>query len=371
MKRGNAIDEHGVIGDLATVALVGLDGTIDFLCWPRFDSPTVFAGLLDHERGGSWQLAPLEGPELRRKQMYLADTNVLFTRFNQDGDGRTKQVDLMAVEDAQQRVVRVVEGVRGSVAHRMVCAPRFDYARASHRVEARSPHEVVFIPERGPKLRLRASVPLEIAGLDVHASFTVSAGESATFVLDADDTPAVTDLCQDSQATVDRTIAYWRRWLARSTYRGRWREMVHRSALMLKLLTSSEHGAIIAAPTFGLPEDAGGKRNWDYRYTWIRDAGFSQYALMRLGFTEEADAFMRWMADRAEHGRGDGSLEVMYRVDGSTCLDESELPHLRGYGGASPVRIGNAAHEQEQLDIYGALLDAVYLANKYGQPIGY
>jgi GH15 family glucan-1,4-alpha-glucosidase len=367
------IEDHGVVGDLATVALVGLDGTVDFLCWPRFDSPTVFASLLDAERGGSWRLAPepAHGVPPRRKQMYLPDTNVLYTRFMAP-DGMSKQVDLMPVGSGPQQLIRVVHGIRGRIRHHMVCAPRLDYGRAKQRVEARGEYEVVWHSEQGDSLRLRASVPLTIVEGDVHARFEVGCDERVTFVLDqADDRVDARELVAQSQRAHDATVAYWRAWIARSTYRGRWREMVNRSALTLKLLSSRAHGAIIAAPTFGLPEQPGGARNWDYRYTWIRDAGFSLYALMRLGFTEEADAFMAWIAARAAQGRGDGSLEVMYRVDGHTCLDEVELDHLAGYRGARPVRIGNAAHEQTQLDIYGALLDAVYLANKYGQPIGY
>ncbi|MET0283668.1 MAG: glycoside hydrolase family 15 protein [Polyangiales bacterium] len=366
------IEDHGVVGDLATVALVGLDGTVDFLCWPRFDSPTVFASLLDAERGGFWRIAPEEneGAPLRQKQMYLPDTNVLYTRF-MGPEGMSKQVDLMPVGEGPQQLIRTVHGIRGRVQHHMVCAPRLDYGRARQRVEARGPHEVIWHPEQGEPLRLRASVPLTLVEGDVHARFEVGCEQSVTFVLDQPDGESVADLTQHAERVHDATVAYWRQWLARSTYRGRWREMVNRSALMLKLLSSRAHGAIIAAPTFGLPEEPGGSRNWDYRYTWIRDAGFSLYALMRLGFTEEADAFMGWIAQRAEEGKGDGCLEVMYRVDGHTCLDEVELHHLAGYGGARPVRIGNAAHEQTQLDIYGALLDAVYLANKYGQPIGY
>ncbi|HEX5658771.1 MAG TPA: trehalase-like domain-containing protein, partial [Polyangiales bacterium] len=213
--------------------------------------------LLDDEHGRHWELAPEAHADetTRRKQMYVADTNVLYTRFNTD-QGRSKQVDVMAVEDAPQRVVRVVDGIRGTVAYRMRCAPRFDYARAKHRVEARGRNEVIFIPEQGTPLRLRASVPLEIVGSDVQASFKVSAGESASFVLEEDGDERSDEL--GGQRTIEQAVAYWRRLLARSTYRGRWREMVHRSTLLLKLLTCNEHGPIIAAPTFGLPEVDGG-----------------------------------------------------------------------------------------------------------------
>jgi GH15 family glucan-1,4-alpha-glucosidase len=368
------IENHGVIGDLSTVALVGTDGSIDFMCLPKFDSPSVFASLLDDRRGGRFQLAPLlEGA--REKQLYLPDTCILLTRFLAAG-GVAEVSDFMPIESASGRhpVVRRAKTVRGEVRFRMVCQPRFDYARMTHTVE-RTTDGMRFVSAGSPAmaLRLRASVPLrEEAGAAV-AEFTLRADEHAWFVLEqsfpGEDTPsAAPDYVADA---FKETLAFWRRWVARSSYRGRWREMVNRSAITLKLLTSRAHGSIVASPTFGLPERLGGERNWDYRYTWIRDASFTLYGLMRLGYTEEAAAFMRWVEARCEELEPDGSLQIMYGIDGRHDLREENLAHLEGYMGSAPVRIGNAAYGHLQLDIYGELMDAIYLYDKYGEAISY
>ncbi|HEV7731507.1 MAG TPA: glycoside hydrolase family 15 protein [Candidatus Binatia bacterium] len=368
------IENHGVIGDLNTVALVSTDGAIDFMCAPSFDSPSVFAALLDHERGGIFQLAPVFD-HAAHKQLYLPDTNVLLTRFLSD-DGVAEVSDFMPVEEAghAHNVVRRAKTVRGEVRFRMRCAPRFDYGRGTHTVE-RTPDGVLF-RSRGDAplaLRLRTTVPLRIEDGDAVAEFTLRAEETAAFVLEemrpGEETPCgrpdyVAEAFKD-------TVNFWRRWIGRATYRGRWREAVDRSALTLKLLTSREHGSIIAAPTFGLPEQIGGIRNWDYRYTWIRDASFTLYGLMRLGFTDEAGAFMRWIEARCRELPPDGSLQIMYGLDGRTSLAEESLDHLGGYMGSRPVRIGNAAAHHLQLDIYGELMDAVYLFDKYGSPISH
>jgi GH15 family glucan-1,4-alpha-glucosidase len=374
MPRPRPIEEHGVIGDLHTIALVSMDGSIDFLCAPSFDSPSVFAGLLDAERGGKFELAPVfDDPT--HKQLYLPDTNVLLTRFL--GEHGTAEIsDFMPVEDAgmAHNIVRRVKAVQGEVKFRMRCAPRFDYARATHTVERRG-KAIVFRPDGEPALalRLHADVPVRTHQGDAVAEFTLREGETAAFVLeelvDGDDTP-----CSKRDYVADAfksTVNFWRRWVGRATYGGRWREMVQRSALTLKLLTSKQHGSIVAAPTFGLPEQIGGARNWDYRYTWIRDASFTLYALMRLGYTDEAAAFMRWIEARCSELGADGSLEIMYAIDGRRVPAEQELPHLRGYMDSRPVRVGNAAAEHLQLDIYGELMDAVYLYDKYGAPVSF
>ena len=368
------IENHGVIGDLRTVALVALDGAIDFLCWPRFDSPSVFASILDDERGGRFELAPeLNGA--RRRQLYLPDTNVLLTRFL-SRNCVAELSDFMAIGDPDQgqRLIRRAKAVRGILRFRMRCAPRFDYARAEHDL-LQEDGTAVFC-SHGPDrlaLRLRATVPMRVADGEAFAEFELAPGESAAFVLEdaahgAGSAAAASDYVT---ATFKEVSDYWRQWVARSTYRGRWRDIVNRSSLALKLLTSAEHGAMVAAATFGLPEEIGGVRNWDYRYTWIRDAAFTVYAFLRLGHTEEANAFMRWLSDRETECGPDGSLRLMYGVDGHEELVEIELPHLRGYQASSPIRVGNAALEQLQLDIYGELMDAIYLSDKHGEQLSW
>jgi len=371
------IEEHGVIGDLHSVALVATDGTIDWYCCPRFDSPSVFGAILDDERGGSYRIGP-ESPDARTKQLYLPDTNVLITR-HLTASGVGEVTDFMPIHDqaserARHRLVRQVICVRGEVRFRLVCDPRFDYGRASHRLTI-DDHGAVFSSDK-LALALDSPVPLTADDGCVHAVFTLRAGECRTFVLErvgleARSARAVS--AASAQAMFDETVAYWRAWIASCTYRGRWREMVRRSALVLKLLTYAPTGAIVAAPTASLPEAIGGGRNWDYRYTWIRDAAFSLYALLRLGFSHEAEAFMSFLRARAMErvSSGGAPLQIMYGIDGRSELEEQTLDHLEGYRGSGPVRIGNGASGQLQLDIYGELIDSIYLYNKYGAPISY
>ena len=368
------IENYGIVGDLHTVALVGMDGSIDFLCFPHFDSPSVFAALLDARKGGRFRIAPvLEGA--RHKQIYLSDSNILLTRFL-SAEGVAEISDFMTVEEAicAHKLVRRVKTVRGEIRFRMVCAPRFDYARAGHRAEA-SENGVVFVPDGSvAALRLRSSMPVRIEDGDAVAEFTLRSDEHASFVLEEARPGETSTTSADGfvSEAFKSTLNFWRDWIARSTYRGRWRESVNRSALVLKLLVSQPHGSIVAAPTFGLPEEIGGGRNWDYRYTWIRDSSFTLYALMRLGYTAEAKAFMRWIEDRChEPERDGGPLQVLYGLDGRHTLTEELLPHLEGYRRSSPVRIGNGAYDQLQLDIYGELMDSVYIYNKYGEPISH
>jgi GH15 family glucan-1,4-alpha-glucosidase len=366
------IENYGVIGDLHSVALVGMDGAIDFMCFPHFDSPTIFAAMLDAQKGGRFQVAPVL-EEARRKQMYLPDSNVLLTRFlSPDGVAEVSDFMPLASMGHVHDVVRRAKTVRGELRYRMVCAPRFDYARAGHKVE-RKRKEIIFI-SNGPDrtaLRLRASVPLRMVNGDAVAEFRLRAFQTASFVLEEarprQDSPSAAP--GYVSAAFKQTLNFWRRWIGRSSYRGRWREMVNRSAMALKLLTFQPRGSIVAAPTFGLPEEIGGERNFDYRYTWIRDASFTLYALIRLGYTGEAAAFMKWIEARCGEPNPDGSLQLMYGIDGRHDLTEQSLPHLEGYRRSAPVRIGNAAHRQLQLDIYGELMDSVYLFDKHGEPI--
>jgi len=368
-----AIEEYGVIGDLNTVALVGIDGSIDFMCFPHFDSPSVFTSLLDERDDGFFSLAPQMDP-VRNRQLYLPDTNVLLTRFL-GTDGVAELSDVMPVAEAgcAHNILRRVKTVRGRLTYRMVCSPRFDYARADHRAEATRDGALFVSRGRdGTALRLRASVPVEVRNGRAEAEFALAAGEEAWFVLEQaregeEHTPCSAPSYSDE--AFHRTVSFWRSWIGRSTYRGRWREMVDRSALTLKMLTSREHGSIVAAPTFGLPEEVGGVRNWDYRYTWIRDASFTLYALSRLGLQDEAAAFFGWLEERCADLDTDGSLQIMYGLDGRKELPEEELGHLSGYRDSKPVRIGNAAHSQLQLDIYGEMMDSLYLYDKYGEAI--
>ena len=292
------IENYGVIGDLYTVALVGMDGSIDFFAFPHFDSPTVFAALLDHAKGGRFQIAP-QLANARQKQLYLPDSNILLTRFLAP-EGVAEISDFMPVEEVEQahNLVRRVKTVRGELCFRMLCAPRFDYGRAAHRVEQQE-GTVLFASEGNDRtaLRLHTSVPLHIHNGDAIAEFTLRPDEHAEFVLEwalpGEASPATAS--DYVSRCFKNTTNFWRDWIGRSTYQGRWREMVNRAALTLKLLVSQPYGSLVAAPTFGLPEHLGGERNWDYRYTWIRDASFTLYALIRLGYTDEAGAFMRWI----------------------------------------------------------------------------
>jgi GH15 family glucan-1,4-alpha-glucosidase len=367
------IAEHGVIGDLHTVALVGTDGTIDWYCTPHFDSPSVFASILDTTKGGYFRIAPVhEGPST--KQLYFPDTNVLITRFlTPDGVGEIE--DFMPVSAGEERhrhrLIRRIVCVRGEMPFRVECEPRFDYARAAHET-SRHEHGVAFRSKR-LSLALESGVDLELTEDGARGEFTLRSGESATFVLEQIGPEAVPRQHSEdhTRALFEQTVQFWRRWLGSSRYTGRWREMVHRSALTLKMLTFEPSGAILAAATTSLPEQFGGERNWDYRYTWIRDAAFSLYGLLRLGFTAEAEAFMGWITERfRERERHKaGPLQIMYGIDGRSNLEEVILDHLEGYRGSAPVRIGNGAADQLQLDIYGELIDSVYLYNKYGTPI--
>jgi GH15 family glucan-1,4-alpha-glucosidase len=345
------VSEHGLIGDLHTVALVGTNGTIDWHCSPSFDAPSVFGSILDSDGGGSFELAAAVPAKTR--QFYLPDTNVLITRFfSEDGVGEIQ--DFMPVggpaEARRNRLIRRVVCVRGAMPFRARIAPRFGYGTDPHTL-TETEAGVVFTSD-SLTVGLSVTVPVEHDGRDVTAEFKLAEGESAVFALDEVSGGAEPCGCSGEEAEElgEATIAFWRTWLSASRYRGRWREIVNRSALTLKLLTYAPTGAIVAAPTTSLPEQIGGERNWDYRYVWVRDAAFCVYALLRLGFSSEAGAFMRFILRHAtpREGSVSGPMQVMYGIDGRTDLPERELPHLAGYLGSRPVRIGNAAAKQLQ-----------------------
>ncbi len=367
------IENYGVIGNMRSIALVGMHGSIDFLCYPDFDSPTVFAALLDDKEGGCFQIEP-QLTNMRIRQLYLPDTNTLLTRFLAE-EGVAELTDFMPIEkDGKQpnEIIRMVSVIRGNVQFEMHCLPRFNYGRSAHRAEI-SDRCAMFFPANNvcPPMALYSTVALERQSQDVTSRFSLRAGETATFVLGELHSPEHQPEMELANKRFQQTGRFWKTWIAKSKYKGRWREMVNRSALILKLLMSREHGSLIAAPTFSLPENIGGVRNWDYRYTWLRDATFTLYALIRLGFVEEAEAFIDWLLGRLCDNAQRGPLQVMYGVDGRQKLDEMTLDNLSGYENSRPVRIGNAAYQQLQLDIYGEMMDSIYLANKYGDPISY
>jgi GH15 family glucan-1,4-alpha-glucosidase len=368
------IEDHGIIGDLRTVALVGADGTIDWYCPGRFDAPSVFGALLDHERGGSFRIAPAREGWASR-QFYFPDTNILITRFSSE-QGVAEAIDFMPVTapaDGRDRIVRTVIGLRGELALRVEVDPRFDYARLPH--EAHAVEEGFLFRSTAGSLALSTRAPLEVRDGRAVEELTIMPDERLTFVLENGDDELRPRRYEEQEARelFLATVEFWQGWLRHCRYMGRWREVVNRSALALKLLTYQPTGAIVAAATTSLPEQLGGERNWDYRYTWIRDAAFSLYALLHLGFTEEAAEFVDWLGDRfRERMKGEsGPLQIMYAIDGSPDLEEITLDHLEGYRGSAPVRIGNGAADQLQLDIYGELVDSMYLSNKYAEPMSY
>ena len=369
------IADHGVIGNLHTAALVGVDGTIDWLCLPAFDSPAVFCSILDDEKGGRFRLRPLEYE--RSQQLYLPDSNVLLTRFFSSG-GMAEVIDFMPILSQpgdRSRLVRGARVVRGSMRFEVECRPAFDYARGQHRVSV-GKKGAVFAAASATHASLSLSTAVALEGWGgggAGAEFTLGEGERATFVLsevEDGEGPRTPFTRREFEEGLQDTLGYWRRWISGSTYSGRWREFVHRSALVLKLMVYDPTGALVAAPTMGLPERIGGERNWDYRYAWLRDAAFTLYALISIGFDYEAYRFMGWLRDRCALDE-DGLLQPLYGIDGRTRIVEEELDHLSGYMGSKPVRLGNAAYGQLQLDLYGAILDAAYLYNKHGAPLDY
>ncbi|MGW5364073.1 glycoside hydrolase family 15 protein [Actinopolymorpha pittospori] len=372
-----AIADHALIGDLQTAALVANDGTIDWFCAPRFDSPSIFAALLDQNRGGSFRIAPVETDYVTR-QLYLPGTPIVVTRFlSADGVGEVVDFAPIAGEQAtdRHRLVRMVRVVRGQMRFRLVCTPRFNYGRDLAEIEVmpdgavfRSPTMTMNVcASRLPHQRLVRKEDVHRIDHGIELVADLATGDIGGLVLETAPTGPVRVIPPAELTELfEQTRDFWRSWIGQSRYRGRWREIVERSAITLKLMTYAPTGALVAAPTAGLPEEIGGERNWDYRFTWVRDASFSVYALLGLGFTSEAQSFLKWLGDRVRSASEDsGALQIMYRIDGSPNLKEEVLDHFEGYKGSSPVRIGNAAADQLQLDIYGEALDSLYLADTH------
>ncbi|KAI8142928.1 glycoside hydrolase family 15 protein [Fennellomyces sp. T-0311] len=404
------IENYGIVGNLHTIALCGTDGSMDFCCYPEFDSPSVFARILDKDKGGHFSIAP--DAHVSNKQQYMPKSNVLVTRFLSD-EGVAEVIDYMHRPESNQRlsskpllpwIIRRVSIVRGSVRIKMECYPAFNYAMDEHTTKLQ-PHdderyftckERVEFESKKLKMDLRficktsdmpkPDIELKIdetsgkrglKGPGVYSEFEMHETQEVYFIFrevpqytgpNVRDPPLTMSLMS---ALFRQTVRYWQKWIDQMSYRGRWRENVMRSAMTLKLLTYEPTGAVVAAPTFGIPEAIGGARNWDYRYLWVRDSAFTIYAFLRLGFTEEAAQFMKFVEARCNDLNPDGSLNIMYSIHGEKRLDEIELNHLDGYRSSRPVRIGNGAYDHLQLDIYGELLDGIYLYNKYGAPVSY
>ncbi|KAJ3799957.1 glycoside hydrolase family 15 protein [Lentinula aff. detonsa] len=421
-----AIADHGLIGNLHTAALVSIDGSIESYCVPDFDSPSVFARILDKDKGGHFSIAPTVA--FSTKQNYLPSSNILQTKFlNEKGvisvtDFLPRQArgTIASNKPLLHWMVRRVEVIRGNMPILMQCAPAFNYARSSHTTTIEEDSSS-FISQQQKAVFVSDALTLDLRyvtdslldnvhppevqfqfldlsakghkGPAVSAEMTLHEGQVVTFVLRSPPTQEVEQEADpvaagnqtmksrpanDPYLTKDlvdgllfSTNKYWNDWIRNSHYSGSWKEAVHRSALALKLLIYEPTGAVVASPTFSLPEYIGGTRNWDYRASWIRDSSFTLYALVRLGFTHEANAYMEFIFERLRNKNPDGSIQIMYTIHGKKDLEEIELTHLDGHKGSKPVRIGNGAADHLQLDIYGELMDCIYLGQKFGRPLAY
>lgn len=357
-----AIGDYALLGDLQTAALVGLDGAIDWLCLPRFDSPACFAALVGGEDAGSWKLAPASGTTAFRRG-YRDDSLVLETEWHTN-DGAVRVIDFMPPRGVTADVVRIVEGIRGHVPMCMTLRLRFDYG-----------HVVPWVRRVDDGLSAIAGpdavwlhTPVRIHGRDLttFAEFNVDAGQRVPFVLTHQFSHLRRPERADPEAALSKTAKWWRSWMAQCRYTGQWQPEVRRSLLLLKALTYEPTGGIVAASTTSLPEQLGGERNWDYRYCWLRDATFTLQALLGTGFVDEARAWREWLV-RAVAG-DPSQLQIMYGLDGRRRLPEYALPWLSGYEGSHPVRVGNAAATQLQLDVWGEVLDGLHLARESGLP---
>lgn len=363
------IEDYGIIGNLHTVALVSLNASIDFMSYPRFDSPTVFCKLLDAEKGGFFSITPLL-KNMVSKQLYLPDTNVLVTRFFAD-EGIAEIIDYMPIdgEEINCAIIRKITAVRGNLKFNVRCAPRFNYASTRHSIKSEA-NGFVFVPDGNnqPSLRLLSDKKMSSDKEDVTAEFTLRESATAFFILETEQNKETRNSPSEYiNQTYSSTVQYWQNWAGKCNYEGHWEEVVRRSALTLKLLISNKYGSMVAAPTFSLPEAIGKGRNWDYRYTWIRDAAFSMHAFLQLGFLEEAERFLTWVKQQSTQKE----LQLMFAIDGNTHLDEYTLDYMEGYKCSRPVRVGNDAHKQTQMDIYGELLETLYIFTVHGGDLTY
>jgi GH15 family glucan-1,4-alpha-glucosidase len=355
------IEDYALIGDGETAALVSRDGSIDWLCWPRFDSAACFAALLGDAGNGRWRIGP-EDADARVTRRYREGTLIVETEFETD-TGIVTLIDFMPPRSDVSDLIRIVRGKRGRVAMRLDLALRFDYGRSVPWVTQMDDSRLRAIA--GPDMVvLQSPVSLHGADLTTVGNFTVDAGESHAFVMTYSASHLAPPDTVDAEAALADTEKLWLEWSGRSTYRGEWAEPVQRSLITLKALIYRPTGGLVAAPTTSLPEHIGGERNWDYRYCWLRDATLTLLALMDAGYLEEADAWRTWLL-RAVAGSPD-QLQIMYGLAGERRLLEWEVPWLAGYERSAPVRIGNAAHDQLQLDVFGEVMDALYHARKGG-----
>jgi GH15 family glucan-1,4-alpha-glucosidase len=353
----NKIEDYAIIGDCETAALVSRDGSIDWLCWPRFDSGACFAALLGSPNHGRWKLAPAD-ESARITRRYRGDTLILETEF-ETSDGCVVVIDFMPLRDSRSNVVRTVIGKRGRVAMRTQLILRFDYGAIVPWVSRLDDGALRAIA--GPDMVvIRADVPLRGEDLTTVGEFTIGQGEQISFVMTWGPSHLEPPATVNANKALEITEQFWTQWAAKCTYRGKWREPVMRSLLTLKALTYHPTGGIVAAPTTSLPEQLGGVRNWDYRYCWLRDATLTLLALMDGGYFREAAAWRDWLL-RAAAGSPD-QVQIMYGLGGERLLHERDLDWLPGYEDSKPVRIGNAAHEQLQLDVYGEVMDALHQA---------
>uniref|UniRef100_A0AAU2VB79 Trehalase n=1 Tax=Streptomyces sp. NBC_00003 TaxID=2903608 RepID=A0AAU2VB79_9ACTN len=364
-QRTQRIEDYALIGDLQTAALVGRDGSVDWLCLPRFDSGACFAALLGDENNGHWRIAPAEVGHSGQcdRRAYLGDSLILET-FWETRTGTVKVVDFMPQRDQAPDVVRIVEGLSGTVEMDSVLRLRFDYGHIVPWMRRADGHRVAIAGPDSVWLRSEPEVKTWGQHMSTRSSFTVGEGEKVAFVLTwhASHQPRP-DLCDPHEA-LEQSVADWQEWAGRCQYQGPYREAVIRSLITLKALTYAPTGGIVAAPTTSLPEEIGGVRNWDYRYCWLRDSTLTLEALLSAGYLEEASDWRDWLL-RAVAG-DPADLQIMYGLAGERRLPEVELPWLKGHLGSAPVRIGNAAVDQLQLDVYGEVVDSLYLAREAG-----